>query len=149
MNQRWEKGSSGLSGQFRFITLILLFHPQRIKRDLLSRRGFINLLTLMVLISFNVKHRRRIFRIKKGTKGKGEGMVYVCHHCRGQSALIRDLAFCSHCLQDCWWSWYRSWAPWTEFTLLSLFLRIDSIFRPKCWGFSGNLYPITFCIYLH
>ena len=39
---------------------------------------------LVVLISFEVKHRRRIFRMEKGIKGKGEGMVYVSHHCRGQ-----------------------------------------------------------------
>ena len=45
---------------------------------------------LIVLISFEVKHRRRIFffRMEKGTKGKGEGMVYVSHHCRGQGVLI-------------------------------------------------------------
>ena len=40
------------------------------------RKEFINPLTLMVLISFEVKHRRRIFRMrKKRYEGKGEGMV--------------------------------------------------------------------------
>ena len=36
--------------------------------------------TLIVLISFKVKHRRRIFRMENGMKGKDEGMVYVSHH---------------------------------------------------------------------
>ena len=35
--------------------------------------------------------------MERGIKEKGEGMVYVCHHCYGQSVLIRDLTFCSHC----------------------------------------------------
>ena len=43
---------------------------------------------LIVLISFEVKHRRRIFRMEKGMKEKGEGMVYVSHHCHGQGVPI-------------------------------------------------------------
>ena len=39
----------------------------------------------MVLISFEVKHRRRM---GKGMKEKGEGMVYVYHHCHGQGVPI-------------------------------------------------------------
>ena len=43
MNQRWEKGSSGLCDQFRFITLIFAFFIfGGSKRDLLLWKGFVN-----------------------------------------------------------------------------------------------------------
>ena len=149
MNWRWEKGSSGLKWPVQIYNLNFAFSSSADQKGFLIIKEFINLLLWWFFSHSKSNTGEGFLGWRKGMKEKvKEWFSFI--------TIVMDKVY-----------WLKIWLSaaivyrttgetgiWVEllrlnFTLLSLFLRIDSIFRPKCWGFSGNLYPITFCIYLH